>query len=173
MKLIAIAAISMDGVIGIDNEIPWRISEDFKHFRNTTMRHTLIMGYSTFKTLPKKALEGRKYIVLSGFQYREDKSITNHENVYVVETIENALDKAKELNSKIVFIAGGAMVYESLIEYCDEAIITWVHKTYPEGNKKFPCTKLLTGFDHIYETEWKVSKEGYLYKISNYKTIIK
>ncbi len=172
MKLIAIAAVSMDGVIGIGDEIPWRISEDFKHFRNRTMGNTVIMGYNTFKTLPKRALEGRKYIVLSRTQYREDISIIDHDNVFVVNTVEKALGVAKELKSENVYIAGGSMIYDLFIEHCDEAVITWVHKIYPEGDKKFPYAKLLTGFDYTHETEWTASKEGYMYKITNYKSII-
>ena len=42
-----------------------------------------------------------------------------------------------------IFVAGGAMVYDTLIDYCDEAIITWVNKIIPEGNKKFPIDKYL------------------------------
>jgi len=173
MKLIAIAAVALDGTIGIGDNIPWRISEDFKHFRNTTMGHALIMGYNTFKTLPKKALEGRTYVVLNGFQQRDDKSITNHKNVYVVETPEQAFDKLKELGFDNAFVAGGAMVYDSLLEYCDEAIITWVNKTYPEGDKLFPNYKLLVDFEFVNETQWTKSKEEILYKITYYKNIIK
>jgi dihydrofolate reductase len=172
MKLIAIAAVALDGTIGIGDKIPWRISEDFKHFRNTTMGHTLIMGFNTFKTLPKKALEGRKYIVLSKSQYLEDIWVTDHENVFVVHDIEHALDKAKELGGEKVFVAGGGIVYNLLLEYCDEAIITWVNKTYPEADKMFPNHKLFADFDYVSESEWIKSKEEISYKITNYKSIV-
>ena len=73
-KFILIAAVSVDGVIGIDNEIPWRIPEDFKHFRNTTMGNMLLVGYNTYKTLPAKAFEGREYMVVTGGNPIEDVS---------------------------------------------------------------------------------------------------
>jgi dihydrofolate reductase len=168
MKLIAIAAVSLDGVIGIGEKIPWRISEDFKHFRNTTMGHTLIMGYNTFKTLPKKALEGRVYVVLTKNNYAED-----NENILYADSIELAVMKAKAINNGKVFIAGGAITYDSLLEYCDEAIITWVNKSYPEGDKKFPVDVILTDFNYVSETDWIMSKEGISYKITNYTNIVK
>lgn len=63
LKYIIIAAVNVDGVIGIDNQIPWRIPEDFQHFRRTTMGNMLLVGYNTFITLPEKAFEGGKYMV--------------------------------------------------------------------------------------------------------------
>lgn len=64
-KLIIIAVVSTDGVIGIDNEIPWRIPKDFQHFRKTTMRHMLLVKYNTYLTLPEKAFESCNYFVLN------------------------------------------------------------------------------------------------------------
>lgn len=173
MKLIAIAAVALDGVIGIGDKIPWRISEDFKHFRNTTMGHTLIMGYNTFKTLPKKALEGRIYVVLSKKHTKEDLSLTENENIFFVDSVELAVMTAKAINNGKVFVAGGSMVYDSLLEYCDEAIITWVSKSYPEADKMFPTYKLLADFNFVNECEWIKSKEEILYKISYYKNVSK
>ena len=66
VKLVAIAAVSVDGVIGVGNTIPWNIPEDFKHFRKTTIDNTLIVGSNTFHTLPEKALENRNFLVLNG-----------------------------------------------------------------------------------------------------------
>jgi dihydrofolate reductase len=173
MKLIAIAAVALDGTIGIGDNIPWRISEDFKHFRNTTMGHTLIMGYNTFKTLPKKALEGRVYVVLSKKHTKDDLFLTENENVIFVDSVELAVMTAKAINKGKVFVAGGAIIYDLLLEYCDEAIITWVNKTYPEGDKIFPMEKLFNGFTFVNECDWIVSKEEILYKMTYYKNIIK
>ena len=167
VKLIMIAAVSVDGVIGIDNEIPWRIPEDFKHFRNTTMGNMLIVGYNTFKTLPEKALEGREYIVICG-----DNPITNHgKHIYQFRQLDTALDLISDEKTYVekVFVAGGAMIYESLIDRCDEAIITWVDKTYPNGNKRFPIDKLFTTFVPYSDQEWRKSKTDLLYKVTYYK----
>ena len=157
---------SLDGVIGIDEKIPWRIPEDFKHFRETTMGNMLLVGYNTYKTLPPKAFEGREYMVLNSNQ-----PIKNIPNIYQFRNLDmilSALDSEMN-NIEKIFIAGGAMVYDTLIDYCDEAIITWVNKTYPEGNKLFPIEKLLLNFGVEADQDWQTSKTGFEYKITEYK----
>jgi dihydrofolate reductase len=171
VKLIIIAAVSTDGVIGVDNEIPWRIPEDFQHFRKTTMGNMLLVGYNTFLTLPPKAFEGRSYLVLNS-----DNPISNaHTNVYQfksLETIFGLLDNELTTVEK-VYVAGGAMVYDTLIDYCDEAIITWVDKLLPYGNKRFPIDKLFTNFEEISDEGWQRSKTEIRYKIVRYKNNFK
>ena len=167
MKLIAIAAVSLDGVIGIGDKIPWRIPEDFKHFRETTMGNVLLVGRATYLTLPPKALEGREYMVLNGGEYIEDLD-NNHFQFSTLDTIFYLLNNE---NTKIekVFVIGGASIYEQLIDYCDEAIITWVDKFIPEGDKRFPIVKLLEEFECTNTANWKTSKTGERYKIRYYK----
>jgi dihydrofolate reductase len=166
-KFIIISAVSVDGVIGIDNEIPWRIPEDFKHFRTTTMGNILLVGYNTYKMLPAKAFEGREYIVLTGGNPIEDVS----PDIYHFRDLDTILDLLCDTKTDIkkIFVAGGEMVYNSLIDYCDEAIITWVNKTIPNGNKRFPIVKLFANFEVYSDQDWQTSKSGELYKITFYK----
>lgn len=169
-KLIAIAAVSTDGVIGVDNEIPWRIPEDFKHFRETTMGHTLIVGLNTYLTLPDKAFEGRKYIVLYPNTIL-DASIPKRENVMFCNF--DTMQRIVRESNEVFFVAGGAMVYETMIDYCDEALITWVNKNIENGNKLFPIDKLFTNFTAVDDSGWVISKTGIKYKIRQYIKHIK
>ena len=167
MKLIAIAAVSVDGVIGIGDEIPWHIPEDFKHFKDTTMGNVLIVGATTFKTLPPKAHEGREFIILNsderlplkGIRYYQFSkldvvlSLIHHPNV--------VLDK--------IYVIGGASIYNQLIDHCDEAIITWVDEIYPEGDKKFPVNKIFANFEETKAERPMESKTGIRYQITYYK----
>lgn len=166
-KLIIIAAVSIDGVIGVDNEIPWRIPEDFKHFRNTTMGQMLLVGYNTYKTLPPKAFEGREYIVICGDNPILDISPDIYHFRDLKTTLELIFDPKTDLEK--IFVAGGAMVYDSLIERCDECIITWVKKSIPNGNKYFPINKLFAYFVEDKTDDWQMSKSGDEYKITLYK----
>jgi dihydrofolate reductase len=167
-KFILIAAVSVDGIIGIDNEIPWRIPEDFKHFRNTTMGNMLLVGYNTYKTLPAKAFEGREYMVVHG-----DNPIEYDKNpdIYHFSDLDTILYLLRDEKTDIekIFVAGGAMVYDSLIDECDECIITWVNKTYPNGNKRFPIDKLFANFEVYSDQDWQKSTTGVLYKVTYYK----
>lgn len=64
MKYTLIAAMSIHGVIGSKNDIPWKCREDFQHFKFTTVGHTVIMGRRTFESLGCKPLAGRLNIVV-------------------------------------------------------------------------------------------------------------
>lgn len=166
-KFIAIAAVSTNGVIGIDNEIPWRIPEDFKHFRETTMGHAVLVGYNTYLTLPQKAFEGRKYIVLNDAMSAEQE---HSKTISYFKHLEDALMYVKDYRFEYdkVFVAGGAMIYQSMIDNCDEAIISWVNKDIQNGNKLFPIDKLFANFTAVDDSGWIMSKTGIEYKIRKY-----
>jgi dihydrofolate reductase len=61
------------------------------------------------------------------------------------------------------------MIYDSLIDYCDEAYITWVDINVPNGNKMFPIVKLLTTFEVETDADWQLSKTGMKYRIVKYR----
>mgnify|MGYP001424000753 CR=1 FL=1 len=95
----AIAAMSLNRVIGNGLEIPWHIPEDFKWFKETTMSQVLVMGRRTFDSIGK-ALPGRETMVLT----RGDFS---HPDVTVIQSLDEV---APRLEGRTAFIAGGAQV---------------------------------------------------------------
>lgn len=163
MKLIIIAAVSLDGVIGIDEEIPWYIPEDFKHYKETTMGNTLIVGSTTFQTLPKPAHKGRKFLILS----KHDHPNFDKEQYKFYKSFEDLFDylESDEHDLEQVYVIGGSMIYDALIDSCDEAIITWVNKTFHNGNKKFPIGDLFATFTAKGDYDWVTSKSGTQYCI--------
>lgn len=165
MKFITIAAVSIDGVIGIDNEIPWHIPEDFKFFRKNTINNMLIVGYNTYLTLPKKAFDKREYIVLTGGKSFENKN----NSVYQFKDFQTAYAMLKKSNIDKVFIIGGESIYDRLFNYSNEVIITWINKTYPNGNKRFPIERLSSDFELINDCGWNKSEIGISYKFCYYK----
>lgn len=64
MSISLIAAMSLQGVIGKDNQLPWHYPEDLKYFRAKTLGHTVVMGRNTFLSLGKP-LPKRRNIVLT------------------------------------------------------------------------------------------------------------
>lgn len=167
-KLIAIAAMNQEGVIGVDNDMPWRIPEDFKHFRETTMGHTLVVGMNTYLTLPDKAFEGRKYIVLTRKAILND-SIPKRDNVvFMNHSSFRDLRESNQEQPEVYYIIGGATIYELYIDICDEAIITIVNKKVENGNKFFPIDDLFANFTALDDTAWITSKNGIEFKIKKY-----
>ena len=117
-KIIHIVATDKNGVIGKNNDIPWHSKEDFKHFKETTRLSVLIMGRKTYESIGRPLPYRVNIIVSRTLKSDIDKGII------VVDSIENALKKAKEYNNDKIFIIGGESIYSGTEKYVDEAIIT-------------------------------------------------
>lgn len=140
-KIIIISAVAENGIIGAKNAMPWHIPEEFKHFKETTTGHTLIMGDTTYFSIGK-ALPNRTTIVLSKEKTEEEFE----ENVKIARSIPEALTLAENHPETKIFIAGGGGVYAQFINIADEMLLSHVKGNY-EGDVKFP---------EVDWTEWKV-----------------
>ena len=126
-------------LIGDGPRIPWHISEDFKHFKETTTGHTIVYGSTTFKSIGK-ALPNRKNIVLN---FDTNFSCPGCELVTSVDEIVKRYKDSEE----VVFICGGASIYRQFLPYVDELIISEVRKSYtgniylPEYKNEFELVK--------------------------------
>ena len=123
----AIAAMSLNRVIGDGNKIPWHLPEDFKWFKATTLGHVLVMGRKTFESIGRP-LPGRETLVLS----RTDWS---HPGVQTVASLDAA---AVLTGNRQAFICGGAQIYEQALPLCSDLFLTLVKREVP-GDAFFPA----------------------------------
>jgi len=128
MSLSIIAGMTKDRVIGLDNDIPWHISEDLKNFKYKTMGHHIVMGRKTYESIGKP-LPGRTNIVISS-------TMKTIEGITVVKDLGEALDIIENTPLES-FIIGGQRVYEDTIDTADKLYLSIIKKYY-EGNKFFP-----------------------------------
>ncbi|MAD23951.1 MAG: dihydrofolate reductase [Verrucomicrobiales bacterium] len=124
----AIAAMSLNRVIGNRNDIPWHLPEDFKWFKKTTMGHVLLMGRKTFNSIGRP-LPGRDTVVLT----RNPESIIGIPTFNSIE----AFEQADEFQNRKVFVCGGAEIYRQTLEKCSDLFLTLV-KQKIEGDTFFP-----------------------------------
>ncbi|MFS3130509.1 dihydrofolate reductase [Nocardioides sp. Bht2] len=117
MSITLIAAYARNRVIGDGLVIPWRSREDFAHFKNTTIGHTLIMGRLTYDSIGRP-LPGRRTIVLTR------DADWRAEGVDVVHTLEQAIGLAGDAE---VFVAGGAQIYELALPIATHQVLTELH----------------------------------------------
>src|SRR3989442_740131 len=122
----AIAAMSMNRVIGARNKIPWHLPEDFKWFKQMTTGHVIVMGRKTFESIGKP-LPNRETIVLSRSQF-------SHPGVKTIRSLEELSALAGE---REVFICGGAQVYAQALPLCSDLYLTLVQREV-EGDAYFP-----------------------------------
>jgi dihydrofolate reductase len=122
----AIAAMSLNRVIGQGNKIPWHLPEDFKWFKKMTTGNIVVMGRKTFESIGKP-LPNRTTIVLSrsGFSYPG------------VQTISDLAELRPENEARDIFICGGAQIYAQALPLCSDLYLTLVKRTV-EGDAFFP-----------------------------------
>lgn len=118
MKISMIVAYGKNWKIGINNQMPWHISEDFKNFKAITSGHHILMGRKTFESIGKP-LPNRTSLVLS-------KSGFEHEGVETFNDVQEAFNFARKNGEEELFIIGGANIYESLFPYVDKMYLSVV-----------------------------------------------
>ncbi len=129
-KFSIICAIAQNRAIGKNNQLLWHIPEDFKHFKQITTGHVIVMGQKTFESIGKP-LPNRTTIVLS------NDPECNIEGVVMARTFDEVFAKARELEKDEVFICGGGSVYAQTIGMADKLYLTVVKKDF-EADTFFP-----------------------------------
>ena len=133
-KLVLIAAVADNGVIGRDNGMPWRLRSDLRRFRALTWGKPVVMGRKTFQTIGRP-LDGRTTIVVT-----RDPTFA-HAGVVSASTLEAARacarGEALRRGADAVMIAGGAEIYAQVMPFADEMLLTLVHAE-PAGGERFP-----------------------------------
>ena len=159
----AIAAMSLNRVIGAGGKIPWHLPEDFKWFKKMTMGNVVVMGRKTFESLGRP-LPNRKNMILTRHpqrlikshpeifgQYHEWRGGRYLKRAYQfrfsklgekLETemlIFNSLDKLDpEEFPNDIFICGGAQIYEQALPRCSDIYLTLVKREVENGDAFFP-----------------------------------
>ncbi len=115
-------------------KLPWHIPDDLKRFKQLTTGHPIIMGRKTFDSiiaLRGKPLPNRTNIVIT-----RDPTF-KIEGCVVVHSLEEALEKAKKIENKEIFIIGGGQIFEQAIPFADRIYLTLVEGKY-EADTFFP-----------------------------------
>ncbi len=115
-----------DRIIGKAGRLPWRLPEEMRHFKATTMGHAIIMGRKTWEETGRP-LPGRRNIVVTS------RAI---EGVETFPTIDDAITAARTTDPE-PFVIGGGEIYRAALPLATKLILTWV-KMDVEGDTRFP-----------------------------------
>ena len=130
----AIVAVALNGVIGNGLQIPWHISEDFKHFKKTTTGGIIVMGRKTWQSLGERPLPNRENVVIT-------TSPETVKNAKGFSSLQAVFDAYKN-DTRTIWICGGANLYKQALPFCDELILSRV-KFSPRGDIFFPSINTL------------------------------
>ena len=128
MRIALIVAMAENRVIGRNNQLPWRIPADLRHFKTLTMGKPIIMGRKTYESIGRP-LPGRNNIVITG------DSLYQAEGCQVVHSIDQALAAAGSCEEAMII--GGANLYRQTFKNAERLYLTLV-KAEPEGDTWFP-----------------------------------
>jgi dihydrofolate reductase len=125
----AIAAMSLNRVIGAANRIPWHLPEDFKWFKKMTTGQVIVMGRKTFQSIGKP-LPNRTTIVLT-------RSAALIPGVRTISDLSQLSQVEPALAGREIFICGGAQLYQQALPLCSDLYLTLVQRVV-EGDTLFP-----------------------------------
>ena len=141
MRVSLIAAISSNGVIGVNGTLPWHIPHDMQWFRMHTMNGICIMGRKTWDSLPMKPLKGRLNIIISREHHESD-----HKDVLWATSLREALIIAHSKDTLNAYIIGGSEIFSQalLIKCVHRVYLTTVHTKINDRSARYlvlPKTK--------------------------------
>ncbi|MEO9325251.1 dihydrofolate reductase [Nocardioides sp. C4-1] len=131
-RVLLVAAVARNGVIGHGPDIPWRVPGEQAEFKKLTVGHVLVMGRTTYESIGRP-LPDRTTIVLT----RDPGFDPGHPEVRVARSFEAALGKAALVPEGEVIVAGGAQVYAAAMGLASELVISEI-PLEPEGDVFFP-----------------------------------
>lgn len=126
MKLIV--AHATNRLIGAKNTLPWRIPAELKFFKDYTLKNpNIVFGRKTYDSLKGRKLVGRNIHVLSRGPL-DIPGVTHYSSIG---------ELLSECGKKEFVVAGGQVIYEKLLPYCNELVVSEVFGNY-EGDAYFP-----------------------------------
>lgn len=128
MLISLIVAMDSRGVIGRDGALPWRLSDDLKHFKAVTMGKPLVMGRKTHESIGRP-LPGRRNIILTRQpDYTAQGCDVRH-------SVEDALAACAGVDE--IMVMGGAALYRHFLPRAGRIYLTRVQAEV-DGDTWFP-----------------------------------
>ena len=151
-KLIAIAAMAENRVIGKEGTLPWHLPEDLKFFKRTTLGGSILFGRTTYEGIGRP-LPGRTNYVLSRDWQGDGSDIK----------LLRSQDDIFKIKDSPLYVCGGAKIYKMLFPHCEELLLTRVLREV-EGDTRLP------EFEHLFQFQ-ETLEAGAEYRIERFSLI--
>ncbi|WP_327588617.1 dihydrofolate reductase [Nonomuraea sp. NBC_00507] len=165
MNVGLIWAQTLDGVIGADNAIPWRLPEDMAHFKATTLGHPVVMGRKTWDSLPSRfrPLSGRRNIVVTRDPHWAAEGAERAGSI--AKALELATEPLEPAASAAAWVIGGGEIYRAALPYATTLWVTEVDTTV-DGDTYAPIPD--PTWKVAEDRGWQSSTSGLCYRIRRY-----
>jgi len=148
-----IVAVGKNREIGSKNGLLWKIPGELKRFRQITEGHPIIMGRKTYESIGRPLPKRTNIVITRNENFKPD-------GVVIVKSLEEAIAKAKEIDSSEIFIIGGGQIYNQALPLAEKLYLTVVDADFPQADTYFPD---YSDFDKVLFQE-KHREEKYAYQ---------
>ena len=160
-----LVALSNNFVIGVNNDLPWRLKKDLQHFSAYTQNKAIVMGRKTYESIGRP-LPNRKNIVISS-------TLNDQEGIDIVSSLDKGIELADQWNklnteSNEVVLIGGGYVFEESKNIVNKLVLTKVNCEI-DGDVFYPKIDLSNwekisteSFKHDSENEYDFSVETFV-----------
>jgi len=160
-----LVALSNNSVIGVNNDLPWKLKKDLQHFSAYTQNKAIVMGRKTFESIGRP-LPNRQNIVISS-------TLKSMEGIEVVRGLEEGIAAAADWNSKNklekeIVLIGGGYVFEESILLVNKLVLTRVDCDI-EGDIFYPKINLEEWAKTSDESHAKDEDNQYDFRIQTYE----
>lgn len=170
--MVGILCVNESGVIGNNGNLLYHIKEDMRLFKKYTIGNAVIMGRKTYESLASKPLKDRVNVVITSdettemdcdFKYDLFEVNDGHKKdsqlditTEDINALEHYLHTEYYLNPNEIFLIGGGMLYNKLLPFCDDIIVTTVHEKC-HGDTKIDMS-IFDDFEHTSSTRLNVDE---------------
>ncbi|TDM06906.1 MAG: diacylglycerol kinase [Ideonella sp. MAG2] len=130
-RVVLIAAVARQRVIGRNNQLAWHLPEDMAYFRRTTQGHPVLMGRKTWESLPPRfrPLPGRRNVVLT------EQAAWQADGAEMAHSLTEALSRFAP--AETVYVIGGARIYKAALPLAHCLLLTELD-LHVDGDAHFP-----------------------------------
>ena len=160
MIISSLVAMNGNKLIGVNNDLPWKLKDDLEHFKNYSMHKPIIMGRKTYDSIGRP-LPKRTNIIVS-------KTLSELPGCYVCNSLDQAVSLGKKHTNDEVILIGGAKIFEEGMKLINKLVISWVDADHLIGDVYFPDFDMDNWIEVSNDVYKKSDSNEFSFKISEY-----
>ena len=138
MIISSLVAMNADNLIGVNNDLPWKLKDDLQHFKNYSMNKAIIMGRNTYDSIGRPLPNRFNIVVSSTMADTQGLVITRN----LPDAIELATNYTISADQNEIVLIGGARIFEEGMKHVNKLVISWVDAPNIKGDVYFPSFNL-------------------------------
>jgi len=138
MIISSLVAMNADNVIGVNNDLPWKLKDDLQHFKNYSMNKAIIMGRNAYDSIGRPLPNRFNIVVSNTMNETEGLSIAKN----LAEALEMATNYSIAEHQDEIVLIGGARIFDEGMKHVNKLVISWVDAPNIKGDVYFPSFDL-------------------------------